>query len=287
MGAATDAELREALAAGIRAHDEGRLDEAERQLERAIALEPRSVAAHAALGQVRMDRGQHDAALESFQAAVVLQPTARGWNNTGIALMALERREEAARAFQRAAEIDPRYALARFNLARLHAGTDAPLALTHAQAAVQADPSNADAWLLVSDLLRRRQDHANAMRAVNLAIERAPQRPATWTARAALLAEMDRTDEAKAEYADAWTRFPRDLRAALGTSLSLPRVYTSHAPIASRSSATRHSSAGSSTVPRPTSSRRALGAARAGASAWASSAITSTTALSGATSLPG
>ena len=227
MAAATEA-LREALAAGIRAHDEGRLEEAQRLLERAAALEPRSVAAHAALGQVRMDRGLHDAALESFRAAVALQPTARGWNNTGIALMALERREEAAQAFARAAEMDPRYGLARFNLARLHAGTDAQLAFAHAQAAVQADPANADAWLLVSDLLRRRQEYGNAMRAVNLAIERAPQRAATWTARAALLAEMDRTDEARSEFDAASARFPGDLRAALGANLSLPRVYASH-----------------------------------------------------------
>src|SRR5689334_18984404 len=101
--AAADAELREALAAGIRAHDEGRLEEAEANLSRAVSLEPGSVAAHAALGQVRMDRRRHQAALESFQAAVALQPTARGWNNTGIALEALERRDEALRAFERAA----------------------------------------------------------------------------------------------------------------------------------------------------------------------------------------
>ena len=228
MRAAPDAALREALAAGIRAHDEGRLEEAEDLLARAVALEPRSMAAHAELGQVRMDRGLHQPALESFQAAVAVQPTARGWNNVGIALMALGRRDDAAHAFHRAAQIDPRYGLARFNLARLHVDSDPQLAFDHAQAAAQLDPSNADAWMLLSDLLRRRQDHANAMRAANLAIERAPQRAATWTARAALLAEMDRTNEAKAEYAAAWDRFPGDLRAALGANLTLPRVYRSH-----------------------------------------------------------
>ena len=194
MAAATDAALREALDEGLR----------------------------------RMDRHDYAGALAAFQAAVRLHPSARAWNNAGIALMALERRDEAAQAFERALQLDARYALASFNLARLFATLDAERAFRHAQAAVQADASNPDAWLLLADLLRRRQDTVHAMRAINLAIEGAPQRSAGWTSRAALLAETDRVDDARTEFAAAWARFPSDLRAALGATLTLPHVYSSH-----------------------------------------------------------
>ena len=224
MAAATEGELREALAGGIRAHDEGRLEEAQELLQRAVAIAPGAAAAHAALGQVRMDRRDYAGALEAFEQAASLQPTPRAWNNAGIALLALERREDAARAFQRALELDARYSLAHLNLARLHALGDAQRAFAHAQAAVQADPANAEAWLMLADLLRRRNEHDSALRAINLALERAPQRPAGWTQRASLLAEMDRTDAAREESAAAWQRFPGDLRAALGATLTLPRV---------------------------------------------------------------
>jgi len=180
-------------------------------------------------GLAAMDAGRYEEALAAFEAAVARRPSARAFNNWGIALMALERRDEAARAFESALKLDPRYALASYNLARLAASHDPDAAFAHVQSAVQADPSNADAWLLLADLLRRRKDYPNAMRAMNLAIERAPQRPAGWTARASLLAEMDEEETARSEFAAAWGRFPGDLRCALGACLTLPHVYASHA----------------------------------------------------------
>ena len=187
------AAAREALDAGIRAHDEGRFEEA----------------------------------LAAFRKAAELQPSARAWNNAGMALLALQRREDAEHAFSRALQHDPGHALAHFNLARLIASRDAALAFKHAQAAAQSDPANADAWLLVADLLRRRQDYANALRAVNLAIERSPTRAVGWTTRAAMLSEMDDAVAARTEFTAAWQRFPQDLRAALGATLTLPHVYAS------------------------------------------------------------
>ncbi len=228
MSARAEGALRQALEAGFRAHDEGRLEEAERLLAQAVELEPRSVAAHAGLGQVRIDRARHAEALAAFETAARLQPSARTFNNVGIALMALGRNDEAIRLFESALQSDPRYALASFNLARLLAARDDGRAFGHAQAAVQSDASNADAWLLMSDLLRRRHDYDNAMRAVNLAIEKSPSRPIGWTARAKLLAEVVDNRTANEEYSAAAKRFPHDVRAALGAGLTLPHVYESH-----------------------------------------------------------
>src|SRR5262249_37576375 len=127
-------------------------------------------------GVAAMDGGRYDEALAAFEQACALHPSAKAFNNAGIALMALERRDEAARAFEKALALDARYAPASYNLARIRAPSEPDRAFAHAQASVQADPANGDAWLLLADLLRRRKDYGNAMRAVNLAIERAPQR---------------------------------------------------------------------------------------------------------------
>src|SRR5258706_133460 len=182
-------------------------------------------------GLAAMDAGRYEEAVAAFEAAVARRPSPRAFNNAGIALMALERREEAARAFESALKLDARYALASYNLARLAVSNDPEAAFAHLQSSVQAGPSNADAWLLLADLLRRRKDYANAMRAMNLAIERAPQRATAWTARASLLAEIDQEETARNEFAAAWGRFPSDLRSALGACLTLPHVYASHAQL--------------------------------------------------------
>ena len=180
-------------------------------------------------GLAAMDAGRYEEALAAFEAAAARRASPRAFNNAGIALMALGRRDEAARAFESALKLDARYALASYNLARLDASNDPERAFAHVQSSVQADPSNADAWLLLADLLRRRKEFANALRAMNLAIERAPQRATGWTARASLLAEMGEEEAARKEFAAAWGRFPGDLRSALGTCLTLPHVYASHA----------------------------------------------------------
>jgi CRISPR-associated protein Csy1 len=211
--------------AGTLAHDLGLRGEAQRLLTRAIELAPRAPPAHAALGQLHLDEERFAEALASFQSAAALNPTPRAWNNVGVALMALGRRDEARAAFEQALRLDPRYALASFNLARVFLTHDLQAAQAHAQAAAQADPTSADTWLLLGDIFRRRHDSQNALRAINLAIERAPQRPAGWTARAGVRAEAGEGDAAREEYAAAWQRFPSDLRAALGANLTLPQVY--------------------------------------------------------------
>ena len=180
-------------------------------------------------GILAHDQGRYGDALAAFERAAALQPSARALNNAGMALLALQRRDEAEKAFERALHLDASHALANFNLARLLSGRDPARAFALAGMAVKIDPANADAWLLVADLLRSRQDYASALRAVGFAIERAPQRAITWTTRARMLAELDEAPAARNEFATAWRRFPADVRAAMGASLTLPHVYASHA----------------------------------------------------------
>jgi predicted O-linked N-acetylglucosamine transferase (SPINDLY family) len=137
--------------------------------------------------------------------------------------MALERREEAARAFETHSG-STRATRSRATTSRgLAASHDPESAFRHVQSSVQADPSNADAWLLLADLLRRRKDYSNAMRAMNLAIERAPQRAAGWAAAREPAGGDGRGRDGAKRIRRGLGPLPRDLRCALGACLTLPQ----------------------------------------------------------------
>jgi protein O-GlcNAc transferase len=209
-------------------HDRGELAQAEERFARVAAIRPDWAAGHAALGQVRMDLGRPLEAIDAFRAALRADPShVRSWNNLGVALQSLERFDEAAQAFEQALKVDPAYALANLNLARLRNRGDSKAALRHAEAAAKADPRLAEAWLLIAEIQRRNFDAAKASAAIHNAIQRAPQDARGWIARAELLTDLGRVDEARQEFQAVCARFPANLRAALGASLLLPRVYES------------------------------------------------------------
>ena len=66
---------------------------------------------------------------------------------------------------------------------------------------------------------------AQALAAYSSAVRAAPSSIRTRTARADLLAEMGRIDEARGEFHAISGRHPESLRAALRDNLMLPQVY--------------------------------------------------------------
>ena len=209
-------------------HDRGDLAAAEERYARLAASLPRWAPAHLALGRVRMDRGRVAEALDAFWGATVAEPAnARAWNNLGVALEKAERFEEATHAFGRALAIDPGYALAHLNCARLQEGRDSLAALGHAEAALRADPRLADAWLLLSDIHRRRFALGYALSAIDSGLQHAPNDLRLAAARAEILSHTGKIEESRQAYAVLAERFPASFRAALGANLLLPRVYRS------------------------------------------------------------
>jgi tetratricopeptide (TPR) repeat protein len=102
-------EVQTLVASGQRARQAGRLDEAERTLERALTLSPSSAVILRELSATETARGAHDAAEEHARRAVELDPNdAESHAALGAALEAQERYREAAAEFGRAAAIDPR-----------------------------------------------------------------------------------------------------------------------------------------------------------------------------------
>ncbi len=207
-------------------HDRGDLAAAEERYARLAASLPRWAPAHLALGRVRMDRGRVAEALDAFWGATVAEPAnARGWNNLGVALEKAERFEEATHAFGRALAIDPGYALAHLNFARLHEGRDSRAALAHAEAALRSDPQLIDAWLLLSDIHRRRFALGYALSAIDSGLQYAPNDLRLAAARAEILSHTGKIEASRQAYAAIAERFPASFRAALGANLLLPRVY--------------------------------------------------------------
>jgi len=211
-------------------HDRGELPSAEARFERVVSVMPDWGPGWMALGRVRMDLGRVAAAAEAFRAATHAEPgNARAWNNLGVALERQELFDEAAEAFARAVAIEPRYALANLNLARLRDGRDTDAALALAESALRADPRLAEAWLLLSDIHRRRLALGHALSALDSGLRFAPEDLRLLAARAEILSHLGRVEESRTAYRSLASRFPESFRAALGANLLLPRVYESAA----------------------------------------------------------
>ena len=96
-------------------------DDAQDAYTRAIALEPRHVAARVNLGRLLQETGRPAEAATQYRAALEAQPRhPTAAFNLGTALEDLGRRDEAIEAYRRAVEADETFADAHFNLARLY-----------------------------------------------------------------------------------------------------------------------------------------------------------------------
>lgn len=210
-------------------HDRGDLAGAEERFRRVVALRPDWLPGHLELGRVHLDQGRPAEALAAFQAATGADPkSVRAWNNLGIALQSLERLDEAVRAFHHTLSLDPAYALAHFNLARIHhLRGEAKLALEHAQTAVRLDERMVEGWLLVGDIHRRARETQPALAAYAMAVRAAPASAKARNAHAEMLAEAGAYEEAKRAYRQVADEAPANLKAALGANLLLPQHYDS------------------------------------------------------------
>ena len=96
-----------------------KFDEAESELKKALALDPRHADAHYNLGNVYFLTGRMPEALNEYRTALKLMPdNTSAHNNLGAALEHMGRYAEAAEQFQAALQLDPNNANAAMNLQR-------------------------------------------------------------------------------------------------------------------------------------------------------------------------
>jgi len=111
--------LDEAFDQGVRQHQAGRLDEAQRIYAAVLERQPDRGDALNVMGILKYQRGELAAAAALMRRVVELEPAADGvWNNLGNVLLRLGELDEAARAFRRSLELVPT-ADAWANLARV------------------------------------------------------------------------------------------------------------------------------------------------------------------------
>ncbi len=161
---------------------EGRLDDAERLVRKAIALRPLKAAFINTLGNLLRARGRLDEALSMYEQAVRLQPDlAAAHSNLADIMLKTGNPEGAAEAAFRALKVDPNlaggYAVlgrAMNNLGRLDEAVDA------FRRAVLIRPDYAPAYDYLGHALRARGDMQEAREAFEHALAINPELPSGW-----------------------------------------------------------------------------------------------------------
>ncbi|HEY3917660.1 MAG TPA: sulfotransferase [Stellaceae bacterium] len=111
----------DSFAAASRAHQAGRLDEAERGYRAVLALDPRHAGSCEGLGRIASQTARYSVALDWLGKAIALAPRVASFHlNLGNALKELGRIEEAIAAYERAIALNPDFAEAYGNLGMLY-----------------------------------------------------------------------------------------------------------------------------------------------------------------------
>ena len=165
------------FARGFAAHRDGRLTEAERDYQAALAAEPSHVEALHYLGVLRHQQGQHEEAAALVARAVDLRPTDAALQlNLGNALKALGRVDDAIERFRNALTLAPGFPLAQYNLGNAYTAIgrheDAADAF---EKALRLQPDDAAAWNNFGNALASLSRYDDAARAFRRALALRPR----------------------------------------------------------------------------------------------------------------
>lgn len=204
------------LSQAIQQKSEGNAGEAIRLFQAALALEPGSISALVALGELHREAGRPAEAADHYGRAIALGVNHPGLhNNLGLALMALGRAAEAAASFRRAASLDRSDPAPLSNLGdALTSAGNVGAAEAALEAALKLDPALAAAHLNLGNARRKRDRPAEAVRSYRTACALAPDNPRAHGNLGLVLAESGRVGEAIPPLARAVELAPDDPVAA-------------------------------------------------------------------------
>ena len=189
-------------------------------VSRAIAVRSTEAAYHATLAAAFWCSGQLDRTVNAYRSALELQPDHPECHcNLGATLIDLGAVDEAVTHFREAIRLRPGFAAAHNNLANaLRLLGDRVSAIEHFRKAVQLDPVSAEAQSNLGEMLLELGQPAEALTHCREAVRLRPDFPLALTILGNVLQELGRLDEAQACFRQAIQQQP-DLagpHAALG-----------------------------------------------------------------------
>jgi protein O-GlcNAc transferase len=196
---------------GVLHAQRGNFQEAERQLQAAIALNPNDAGSQFNYGNVLLGLQRLDEAFAVFGKALALNPAlAEAQLNRGSILMARKRFEDAIACFDAALRINRNYAEAHCN--RGHALEEIKRyeeALASCEAALAISPKNAEFHASRASVLHRLKRFDEALSELSVAISMQPANTGFQYNRGNILFELKRFSEAVGAYDDAFRRDPQ------------------------------------------------------------------------------
>lgn len=129
--------------------------------------------------------------------ATEVEMDAMRWNNKGLNLRALGKRDDSIACLGKATEIAPEYAAAWSNLGfALNAGGRGEASLNCCDRAIELNPQLVEAWNNKAIVLRNLGRHDDALHCVDTAIGIDPQYDRAWLNKAAVLGTLERYEDA-------------------------------------------------------------------------------------------
>ncbi|MBZ0302406.1 MAG: tetratricopeptide repeat protein, partial [Anaerolineae bacterium] len=170
-------EARELMDKGYSLTELGRLEEALKAYDSAIALKPDYAWAWARRGRTLRVLGRYDEALDCYDRALESQPNyAFAWNGKGIVLERMGKIQQALACYERAAEINPSDVWHWCNQADVLLSMNRHReAIPLLEKALQQDPAHPNSWAKLGQVYRLLQEYPESIKAYEQAIRLAPE----------------------------------------------------------------------------------------------------------------
>ena len=182
--------------------DKKQLDEAFAEYKIAIELDPQNAIAHLNLGTSLHEKRQQDAAIAEFKIAIRLDPkNALAHNNLGLALRDKNQLDDAIAEFKIAIQLDPKHAPAHTNLGiSLHDKKHFDEAIAEFKLAIKLDPNYMEAHYNLGRVFHHKKEFDSAISEFKKAIAIDPKNAGAHMNLGASLHDQKQLDAAIAEF---------------------------------------------------------------------------------------
>ncbi len=187
---------------GVIAHQRGEDEAAAGLIGQAIAVSPGFASYHANLGNVLVALGRFEAGIAAYDSALRLQPDfAEAHYNLGNAYLALERFDSARAAYNAALRLRPEYAEALANRGKAQMGLgQTEAAIESFEAALRLRPDDLAAHHRLGGARMAQEDFAAALAAYDTALRLRPDHATSLSDRGLALLRLGRPGDALASF---------------------------------------------------------------------------------------